>query len=401
MSHSLTQDGIDHVVLERGKTANAWRTERWDSLRLLTPNWMSRLPGHQYRGTDPDGYMTAAEVGDYLEAYKASFGAPVHHETAVERVTPSDRGFTIDTSGGAVNSAAVVIATGACGTPHIPAVAADFPAATRHLSPIHYRNPDQVDGPVLVVGASASGAQIADELARAGRDVTLAVSNHVRLPRRYRGMDIHWWLEKTGMLDEHIGDVEDPIKARRSPSLQLVGSPDSRDLGLNELQASGVRMAGRLAGVTDTHVQFSGSLANAMRSADLKQNRFLDRCDEHAAATGLDREIGEIHRPEPTVVPEAPLVTGANSFATVIWATGFRPQYPYLPDHLLDRKGALPHVGGVTAEPGLFILGMNFGTRRNSSFIDGVGRDAVELAASVTTHVGNRQGPTVAPVAAR
>ena len=239
---------------------------------------------------------------DHLAAYRASFDAPVRHETTVESVTPTGRGFALRTATGGIASNAVVIATGACGTPNIPALARDFPVGTRHLATIHYRNPSDVEGPVLVVGASASGAQLADELARAGIDVTLAVSNHVRLPRRYRGMDIHWWLEKLGILDEHIGDVEDPRKARRTPSLQLVGSPERRNLGLGELRAAGVEIVGRLAGVAGTTLQISGSLANVVRSADLKQERMLQRCDDHATESGLDRELSAAHRPERTTL---------------------------------------------------------------------------------------------------
>jgi putative flavoprotein involved in K+ transport len=359
---------------------------------------MSRLPDFQYKGSDPEGYMTAAEVGDYLNHYRASFDAPVHHETSVDRVTARDGTFTVDTSGGQIASRAVVIATGACGSPHIPALAADFPAGTRHLAPIHYRNPAEVEGPVLVVGASASGAQIADELARSGHDVTIAVSNHVRLPRRYRGMDIHWWLEKLGVLDEHISEVEDPQKARRTPSLQLVGSAEGRDLGLNELHSSGVRLAGRLAGVAGTTLQFSGSLANVVRSADLKQNRLLDRCDEHAVQTGLSAELTASHRPASTRIDDTALTEDARRYATVIWATGFRPKYPYLPDHLLDAKGSVRQSEGVTDEPGIYILGTNFARRRNSSFIDGVGRDAVHLIPEVRSHLAKVASGAGVPV---
>ncbi|MEZ5246894.1 MAG: NAD(P)-binding domain-containing protein [Acidimicrobiales bacterium] len=387
MSHCLTADGVDHVVLERGGTANAWRTERWDSLRLLTPNWMSRLPGFTYSGADPDGYMTAREVADHLESYRSSFGAPVHHEASVECITHARDRFRLRTSTGEITSAAVVIATGACGTPHIPAFAADFPTGTRHLAPIHYRNPSEVEGPVLVVGASASGSQIADELARAGHEVTLAVSNHVRLPRRYRGMDIHWWLERIGVLDERISEVEDPRKARRTPSLQLVGSPEGRDLGLNELRSAGVQIVGRLAGIAGTALQFSGSLANVVHSADLKQDRLLDRCDQHAAVAGISRELAAPSRPDRTLVDEPVLALPADRFRTVVWATGFRPDYPYLPVELLDAKGGLRHTEGVTDQAGLFVLGTVFNRRRNSSFIDGVGRDATELHAEIRAHL--------------
>lgn len=397
MSHCLTREGIDHVVLERGGTANAWRSERWDSLRLLTPNWMSRLPGFHYDGPDPDGYMTAAQVGDHLEAYRSSFDAPVRHETSVENLSPTDDGYRLQTTTGPLTSSAVVIATGACGTPNIPSLADAFPPGTRHLAPIHYRNPGEVEGPVLVVGASASGAQIADELCRAGRDVTVSVGNHVRLPRRYRGMDMHWWLEQLGVLDEHIAEVEDPLKARRTPSLQLIGSPEGRDLGLNELRSAGVAIVGRLAGVAGTTLQISGSLANVVRSADLKQERLLQRCDDHAAATGLAGTLSDPYRPERTRMEEPVLALDAGRFRTVVWATGFRPSHPYLPAAFLDAKGALRHTEGVGTQPGLFTLGNVFNKRRNSSFIDGVGRDASELTADVRTHL-DQASATRAPI---
>ena len=306
MSQCLTSRSIDHVVLERGKTANSWRTERWDSLRLLTPNWMTRLPGWDYRGGDPDGYMTASEVTSHLDAYRRAIAAPIRCGVEVARITTTENvhhGHLIETNEGPWCSSAVVIATGACSNPRVPAIAAEMPDHVQHVTPIRYRNPSQLgDGGVLVVGASASGLQIADELSQAGRAVTLAVGDHVRLPRAYRGRDIHWWMDAIGQLDERYDEVDDIDRARRLPSLQLIGSSERRDLDLNAVAASGVRLTGRLVGRSGHRAQFSGSFANMCVSADLKQRRLLDRLDDYAALISLDAELTGPTRPEPTVV---------------------------------------------------------------------------------------------------
>ena len=388
MSHSLTDRSIDHVVLERAEVANSWTTERWDSLRTLTPNWMSRLPGFSYDGDDPNGYMTAGEVAAYLESYRRSFGAPVRTGVEVQRIRTLDRSHVVETSEGPWFARSVVMATGACSQPRVPAIAADLPGNIQQLTPTAYRNPAQVaPGAVLVVGASASGLQIADELSRSGREVTLAVGDHVRLPRTYRGMDIHWWMQTTGLLDERFDEVEDLARARRLPSLQLVGSPEQRDLDLNTAAANGVNPVGRLAGIRAGRAQFSGSFANMCTSADLKQNRLLDEIDEYAASHGLDAEIGPTWRPAPTSVGRPALELDLRSVGSVVWATGFRPTYPWLDESLVDSRGRLVHDGGVLAVPGLYVLGLPFMRRRKSSFIDGVGPDAEELAAHLVGHL--------------
>lgn len=395
MSHQLTAGSIDHVVIERGEVAHSWRTERWDSLRLLTPNWLTRLPGHRYRGEDPDGFMTCAEAIGFLDGYRASFNAPVLTDTTVTRVRPAGAGFEVATDRGKWRADAVVAATGACSEPDIPAVAAELPAGITQLSSLQYRNPDQLpSGAVLVVGASASGAQIADELARAGRDVTVAVGEHVRLPRTYRGRDIHWWMDAIGQLDERYDEVDDIGRARRVPSLQLVGSPERRTLDLNALQASGVRLVGKLMRATggtaqlSGAVQFSGGLTNLVANADLKLHRLLDRIDEFAAALGLD---GCPARPEPTRLGVVPTELQLAPFSTVIWATGFRPTFPWLDEAAFDRRHRPIHDGGVGALPGLYYLGLPFMRRRKSSFIDGVGPDAIDLAAHLCAHLGRRR----------
>lgn len=394
MSRCLTDQAIDHVVLDRGDVAQSWRTERWDSLRLLTPNWMTRLPGFQYSGSDPEGYMTAAEVSSFLNDYRRSFDAPIVSNTEVQIVTPSDTGYSVTTNQGHIRAQAVVIATGACSTPKIPAISSALPSHIKQLAPIDYRNPDQVeDGGVLVVGASASGAQLADELQRSGRDVTIAVGDHVRLPRTYRGMNIHWWMNELGTLDERYDDVEDVARGRRLPSLQLIGSPEQRDLGLNALSDVGVRPVGRLVGVANGNAQFSGSFANMCASADLKQGRLLDAIDDHARDHGLDPEIGNIERPAPTMVGTPRNTVDLASINTVIWATGFRPSYPWLDSSMLDDRGAIRHDGGVMDSPGMYVLGLPFGRRRKSSFLDGVGPDAIELSAHLKTHLDRLTAP--------
>lgn len=391
MSSCLTERSIDHIVLERAEVASSWRSERWDSLRLLTPNWMTRLPGHRYQGNDPDGYMRAPEVASFLDGYATSFNAPIQTHTTVESVRERDRGFTITTNQGVYSSEAVVIATGACSTPKIPTIASDLPSSVQQLAPINYRNPAQIDdGRVLVVGASASGAQIADELQRGGRDVTLAVGDHVRLPRTYRGMDIHWWMDTIGLLDERFDEVDEIGRARRLPSLQLVGSPERRSLDLNTLHEAGVQLVGRFAGIAGSTAQFSGSFANQLSSADLKLGRLLDRIDHVAAMSGLDAELTAPDRPIPTRVPPAETTLDLGDVGTVIWATGFRPSYPWLGPHLLDRKGAIRHTGGVMESPGMYVLGLPFTRRRKSSFLDGVGPDAAELSAHLARHLDAR-----------
>jgi putative flavoprotein involved in K+ transport len=385
MSRCLSERSVDHVVLERGQVANSWRTERWDSLRLLTPNWQSRLPGYSYDGDDPDGYMTMPEVIAFINGFASVIDAPVQTNTTVQRVSRLDDGYLVETDQGPWQCATLVMAAGACNIPHVPAVASMVPSGITALTPFEYRRPGQLEeGGVLIVGASATGIQLADEIQRSGRPVTLAVGQHVRAPRVYRGMDIQWWMDATGLMDERYDEVDDVTRVRRLPSLQLAGTPDRTTLELNSLRAQGVRFAGRFAGINDGRAQFSGSLRNACAMADLKLGRLLDTIDEWVTRQGLDDEIEPADRPEPTVVDDSPplgidLRTG--EIETIIWCTGFRPDYSWLDIPVIDRKGYVRHDGGVVAEsPGLYLMGMPFLRRRKSTFIDGAGQDARDLS---------------------
>jgi putative flavoprotein involved in K+ transport len=384
MSSCLAERGVDHVVLERGLVANSWRTERWDSLRLLTPNWQSRLPGYGYEGNDPDGYRTMPEVIAFIDRYAKVTAAPVEPHTPVTSVRQSDAGYVVETVRGSWQCRAVVLAIGACNHSSIPGVAEAVPPEINTVTSMRYRNPAQLpDGGVLVVGASATGTQLADEIHRSGRPVTMAVGEHIRAPRTYRGRDIEWWMNAAGILDERYDAVDDVNRARRVPSLQLTGSDTRLTLDLNALGDIGVRMVGRLAGMRGSKALFSGSLRNQCTLSDLKMNRLLNTIDEWATNNGLDHEVGPPSRLPPTRVEAEPplqLDLVACGIRSIVWATGYRSDYSWLHMSVFDRKGRIRHDGGVVAAPGLYVMGLQFLRRRKSALIDGAGDDARELS---------------------
>jgi putative flavoprotein involved in K+ transport len=395
MSRRLTERSIDHVVLERGEVANSWRTQRWPSLRLLTPNWQTRLPGHDYAGGDPDGYMPAAEVVATLTRYARLIAAPVRAGTTVRTVRAVPQGFEIHAGDDVLHARTMVLATGACNLPAIPAVAAAVPRSITMLTPFTYRDPGQLpEGGVLVVGASATGVQLADQIHRSGRPVTLAAGEHVRLPRTYRGRDIFWWLEATGLLAERYDEIDDLTRARHLPSPQLTGAPGVTFSDLNTLTAQGVRIVGRLGRVADGVAQFSGSLRNTCVLADLKMNRFLNRADEWATASGLDDELPPPHRFAPTRIdPRTPLELDLTTgeIGTVLWATGFRPDHSWLDLPVRDRAGRIRHEGGVvTGASGVYVLGLPVLRTRASSYIHGSGADSAALAGHLHAFLGSR-----------
>jgi putative flavoprotein involved in K+ transport len=378
-------------VLERGEVANSWRKERWDSLRLLTPNRQSRLPGHQYQGPEPDGFMTMAEVVDFIAGYAAALDAPVRTGTNVHTVKATGSGYRITTDQGEIDCRSLVIATGACNRPSVPAIRAAVPDSIVNLTPFDYRNPDDLpDGGVLVVGASATGVQLASEIRGSGRPVMLAVGEHVRLPRTYRGRDVLWWLESSGIWDERYDEIDDLERARHLPSPQLVGTPERSTLDLNTLTDAGIEIVGRIAAVRDGRALFSGGLRNLFALADLKMNRLLDTFDEwatSAGAAGIGPAGGDLPPPErfePTRAPSTPRLSldlTGGEIRSIVWATGFRPDYSWLDVPVLDRKGRLRHEGGVVDAPGLYAIGLPVLRRRKSTFIHGAEDDAREIVA--------------------
>ncbi len=402
MSQALTKRSIDHVVLERGDVGNAWRTERWETLRLLTPNWMCRLPDQSYDGDDPDGYMGAADVARFLARYAQRVRAPVLTHTTVHRVVPSEAGYLVDTDQGDWSCRVVVLASGACSRPLVPRLADEVPTSVAQWTARNYRRPSDLDpGGVLVVGASATGLQLAQELRRSGRPVLLASGEHVRMPRLYRGRDIQWWLLASGVLDQRIEEMDDPVRARRLPSPQLVGSDEHATLDLNVAQMHGIEVCGRLTGLRGHRALFSGSLRNVCALADLKMNRMLDGFDAWAADQRLDREVGDVQRFRPTDVGVSPRldVELGREVRTIVWATGYRPDHRWLDAPVFDRNGGLRHDRGLLDAPGLYVIGLPFLRRRKSSFIHGAEDDVREIAAGLAAHLDRVASGTMHNVA--
>jgi len=383
VSRCLTDRGHDHLVLDRGRVAERWQSERWDSLRLLTPNWMTRLPGFRYDGPDTDGFMTAVETARFFQRYAASFDAPVRDQTEVVDVRPDGDRFVVVTSGGVVTARNVVVATGWCDRPAVPDTAAHLSRRIHQLTPDRYRNPEQMPaGGVLVVGASTTGVQLAHELRLAGRRVVVAVGSHQRMPRRYRGMDSFWWLDRLGVFDRTVDDVADVWAARTEPALQLVGRPDHLTLDLPTLQAMGVELVGRFRGADGTRAHFAPDLAATTAAADERLAHLLARID---AAVERDHLGAELLPAEPIAAvrcgdePDS-LDLAAEGISTVVWATGYRRNYSWLRLPVLDERGEIRQHRGVTPLPGAYVLGQRFQHFRNSNFIDGVGRDAEYVA---------------------
>jgi putative flavoprotein involved in K+ transport len=385
------------VVLDRGEVANSWRRERWDSLRLLTPNWQCRLPGCRYDGPDPDGYMSVDEVVEFISRFAAVSRAPVRTNTTVTSVTRTNDGYDVLTTNGDFRCRCVVVASGACNLPSVRRLRDSVPAPIEQFTPFDYRNPAQLpDGGVLVVGAAATGVQLADEIQLSGRAVTLSIGEHVRLPRTYRGRDVLWWMDASGVWNQRYDEVDDLTRARRLPSPQLVGTPERRTLDLNALGAMGVELVGRLATVRDGRALFSGGLRNLFALADLKMDRLLDTFDEWASGNSRDGDASEPERFEPTRVPESSRLQidlRSGEIRSIVWAAGFRPDYSWLHLPVVDEKGLLRHEGGVVDAPGMYALGLPVLRRRKSTFIHGIEDDAREVVDELADYLahGDRQ----------
>jgi putative flavoprotein involved in K+ transport len=325
--------------------------------------------------------MSMAEVVDFIAQYAAEIDAPVRTQTAAQSVERLDDGYRVVTDSGTIQCRRLVVATGACNVPIVPSVRDALPSSLSSLTPFDYRNPDDLpDGGVLVVGASATGVQLADEIHRSGRQVVLSVGEHVRLPRTYRGRDVLWWMDASGVWNERYDQIDDLTRARSLPSPQLVGTPERSTLDLNVLQRSGVELVGRLSTVRDGRALFSGGLRNQFALADLKMNRLLGTFDEWADENAIEAQ--PVERFEPTRAPKSPRLSldlRSGEIQSVVWATGFRPDYSWLDVDVVDRKGRLEHDGGVVASPGMYVIGLPVLRRRKSTFIHGAEDDAREI----------------------
>jgi putative flavoprotein involved in K+ transport len=365
---------------------------------------MCRLPGWRYDGPDRDGFMAVGELVRHLEAYAG--GAPVEEGRAVHEVTASGDGFAVVTEGRSWQARQVVVATGPTGRPAVPAGLAGLDPEVEVISPLRYRRPDTLrPGGVLVVGASSSGVQIAEELALAGRRVVLAVGRHTRMPRRYRGVDAYWWLERTGRLSRTIETMADATAARREPSYQVVGrapgDPRTADLDLLALQSLGVELVGRLHEADGRRLRFAGpdELQATVATADRRMHRFLDIADRCLHVDVLRDRIDEwpvtpaapATRPRPVRVGRTRTLVDlrAEGITTVVLATGYRPHHPWLKLPVRHADGALRQVRGATTVPGLYVVGQRFQHRRDAATIDG----ARHTARDVVTQLCAGQAP--------
>jgi putative flavoprotein involved in K+ transport len=388
LSHCLTERGLAHAVLDRGTIAHSWRTQRWDSFTLLSPNWQTRLPGHHYRGRDPEGFMTGTQVVAFFEAYARSFDAPVRCHVTVRRVTRFGNRWLVATSAGLLTADNVVVATGDLVHPHIPELGAALPPSVAQLHTSAYRNPAQLPpGAVLVVGAGPSGQQIAAELTGVGRRVHLAVGRHRCLPRRYRGHDTYWWMDRLGMLHRTLDSLAAP--ARRAPNAVLAGG--TRDLDVRRLVAEGVVAHGRLLGLHGGTATFADDLPATLEAAEANARRFRAAVDAHVAASGLGLPVEPLAEQDPAArwITDAPRELNLDDVAAVVWATGFRRDHRSIDADVFGVDGEPEHRRGITAAAGLYFLGLRWQYRRSSSFIDGVGADAEFLA----DHIAERTVP--------
>lgn len=392
MSAVLQEHGREHVVLERRRVGERWRTERWESLRFQFPNWALELPGYSYSGDDPDGFAHWHEVLRVIEQYAASTHAPVREHTEVTALRADEGGFVLAVPDGTIHARRVVVATGPFHRPRIPPFSEGVAPTVLQTDPTCYRRPEDLpDGAVLVVGSGASGCQIGDELLRAGRTVFLSVSRHRRVPRRFRGKDVTWWLERMGRFDQTI----DSFPGRQwPPSVVVTGVNGGYDVNVRQMAADGIRVLGRVLSARDGRLMVARSANDVLDEADEAFAGFLAAARELAAASpGCDfaeEEETTASAALPTTVPDIDsLDLRRESIAAIIWATGYDYDYGWLQAPVLDVQGRPLQWRGVTPVPGLYFLGLHWMHTFKSGLLSGVGRDAKYLAEHMAPMTGS------------
>jgi putative flavoprotein involved in K+ transport len=387
LSYYLRGRGCEHLILERARVAERWRSERWDSLTFQFPRWSIRLPGLDYRGGDPEGFAPRDEVVRFLDAYRAHIRAPVREGVAVRAVTRPTYGarFRIETDAGTYEAANVVAATGPYQAPLVPPPGAALPPDIAQVHSSRYRNPAALpEGAVLVVGSGASGCQIVEDLLEAGRVVHLSVGRHRRVPRRYRGRDVFWWIDRMGALDQTLAERPD---ARDTPNPLVTGAHGGHDIDLRAYARAGVTLHGHLRGARDARLFFEDDVALQIARGDEGMTAFARAADDWALREGLGppREDERMDRPAAAsgfVSPTALDFRDAG-IAAVVWATGFRPDFGWIHLPVLDAGGDAAHRLGATACAGFYFLGLPWLSKLKSSVLCGVGEDAERIAAAL------------------
>ena len=389
MSEHLSLLGVPHLVVERDRIAERWRTWRWDSLVANGPAWHDRFPGQEFN-VDPDAFASKEQVADYFEAYAEKVDAPVRtgiEVTSVRRINGRS-GFHAETSGGTIDARYVVAATGAFQKPIIPALVPDS-ADIHQIHSSSYRNPQQLPaGAVLVIGAGSSGVQIADELAQSGRRVHLAVGPHDRPPRSYRGRDFCWWLGVLGKWDATA-----PPRGAEHVTIAVSGAHGGHTVDFRALAAGGITLLGRAEGFDDGVVRFAADLRTHIENGDANYLSMLDEADAYVARNGLDlpeEPEARVLGPDPDCMthPILELDLACAGITSIIWATGFGVDYGWLQVDAFDDNGRPAHQRGVSTEPGVYFLGLPWLSRRGSSFIWGVWHDAKYLADQIAVQRG-------------
>ena len=398
VSWCLTQAGVDHVVLERDTVGHAWRDERWDTFCLVTPNRQCRLPGWEYAGPDPDGFMLRDEVVAFVRGYRDSFPAPVRERVAVTALARDpDGGFGLATTDGPLVADQVVLAVGGYHRPVLPAVADGLPADLVQVHSSAYRNPDQLPaGAVLVVGSGQSGAQITEDLHRAGREVHLCVGSAPRVARRYRGRDVMTWLSESGRYDVPVSRVSDGGRSREKTNHYVTGRDGGHDIDLRAFARDGVQLHGRLRDGTGGVLRFAEDLADNLDAADAVNDSILDGVDAWVDRSGAEAPAQPRYTPvwRPGPAESADVDLRAAGITSVVWASGWRADFSWVDVPVLDAAGYPEHDRGVTPEPGLYVVGLPWLHTWGSGRFLGVGRDAEHVAAAVCERAGARVAAT-------
>lgn len=402
LSHGLVQRGIDHVVLERHGIAHAWREERWDSFCLVTPNWQCTLPGHPYEGAEPHGFMVKDEIVRYVEAFAASFPAPLRTGVEATRLSRAGEGpFRLETTGGPLTADHVVVATGGYHTPVIPRMAERLPPALKHLHSREYRNPGALPpGAVLVVGTGQSGCQIAEDLHLAGRQVHLCVGGAPRTARFHRGRDVVDWLADMGYYDMPVDQHPLKERVRAKANHYVTGRDGGRDIDLRRFALEGMRLYGRLEDIRGDHLTFRDDLAHNLDQADAVSESIKASIDKFIAARGIDAPPGSAYSP-PWVPPAdhpRSLDLSAAGIGTVIWCVGYRSDFRWIEVPVFDGSGYPSHRRGVSAVDGLYFLGLPWLYTWGSGRFSGIARDAAYLCDQIATRERDRPARVAATV---
>lgn len=383
-SYWLKQHDIEHVVLERGQSGDAWR-KRWDSFCLVSPNWTLNLPGFPYDGSDPDGFMPRDEIVDYVEQYRDFVDPPMESPVAVRGARPLDSGWRLSTSDGEWDAEQLIVAGGSFQTPAVPDVASSISGDVHQVTSDTYRNPRELpDGAVLVVGSGQSGCQIADDLHQAGRDVWLSVGGATRVPRRYRGRDLFAWVLDIGLLEGPMSEHPQGPEARYAANPQASGRDGGKDINLREFGRDGIHLVGRFVDASGTEMRFAPDLIERLDAADEACNQMIQGLEQYIANTGMDLPPDDREPVDwvPSDVLERVDLADEN-INTVIWCTGYRRDYSWIEGLEIDDHGYPVTERGVTRSPGLYFVGLHGMHSLSSGLFWGVGSDAEHVVGHV------------------